>query len=200
MGTVKISPGNSKLGAIPSVSLPSVLTCRVCACQKKCYARKLERMRKSVAAAYAHNLSILQNDPDVYWREVEAAIMMSRFFRFHVSGDIPDMDYLIHMVDVSARNQHCQILCFTKKYELVNEHIERHAPLPNNLHMIFSGWVGLEMVNPFSLPEAHVRYRDGSTTAAPGAMDCGGNCTECAVTDGGCWSLKTGEQVVFKEH
>lgn len=200
MGTVKISPGNSKLGAIPSVSLPSVLTCRVCACQKKCYARKLERMRKSVAAAYAHNLSILQNDPDVYWREVEAAIMMSRFFRFHVSGDIPDMDYLIQMVDVSARNQHCQILCFTKKYELVNEHIEKHGPLPNNLHMIFSGWVGLDMVNPFSLPEAHVRYRDGSTTAAPGAKDCGGNCTECAVTDGGCWSLKTGEQVVFKEH
>ena len=157
-------------------------------------------MRKSVAAAYAHNLSILQNDPDVYWREVEAAIMMSRFFRFHVSGDIPDMDYLIHMVDVSARNQHCQILCFTKKYELVNEHIEKHGPLPNNLHMIFSGWVGLDMVNPFSLPEAHVRYRDGSTTASPGAKDCGGNCTECAVTDGGCWSLKTGEQVVFKEH
>lgn len=200
MGTVKISPGNSKLGAIPSVSLPSVLTCRVCACQKKCYARKLERMRKSVAAAYAHNLNILQNDPDVYWREVEASIMMSRFFRFHVSGDIPDMDYLTHMVDVSARNQHCQILCFTKKYELVNEHIEKHGPLPNNLHMVFSGWVGLEMVNPFSLPEAHVRYRDGSTTAAPGATDCGGNCTECAVTDGGCWSLKAGEQVVFKEH
>lgn len=200
MGTVKISPGNSKLGAIPSVSLPSVLTCRVCACQKKCYARKLERIRKSVAAAYAHNLNILQNDPDVYWREVEAAIMMSRFFRFHVSGDIPDMDYLIHMVDVSERNQHCQILCFTKKYELVNEFIEKHGPLPNNLHMVFSGWVGLEMVNPFSLPEAHVRYRDGSTTAALGATDCGGNCTECAVTDGGCWSLKAGEQVVFKEH
>lgn len=157
-------------------------------------------MRKSVAAAYAHNLNILQNDPDVYWREVEAAIMMSRFFRFHVSGDIPDMDYLVHMVDVSARNQHCQILCFTKKYELVNEHIEKHGPLPNNLHMVFSGWVGLKMVNPFSLPEAHVRYRDGSMTAAPGATDCGGNCTECAVTDGGCWSLKAGEQVVFKEH
>ncbi len=200
MGTVKISPGNSKLGAIPSVSLPSVLTCRGCACQKKCYARKLERARKNVAAAYAHNLSVLRNDPDIYWREVEAAIMMSRFFRFHVSGDIPDMDYLIHMVDVSARNQHCQILCFTKKYELVNGYIERHGPLPNNLHMIFSGWVGLEMVNPFSLPEAHIRYRDGSTTAAPGAVDCGGNCTECAVIDGGCWSLKTGEQVVFEEH
>lgn len=200
LGTVKISPGNSKLGAIPSVSLPSGLTCRACACQKKCYAGRLERMRKNVAEAYAHNLNILRNDPDVYWREIEAAIMMSHFFRFHVSGDIPDMDYLTHMIDVSARNPHCQVLCFTKKYELVNEHIMRRGHLPNNLHMIFSGWVGLDMVNPFSLPEAHVRYRDGSTTAAPGAIDCGGNCTECALTDGGCWSLQTGEQVVFLEH
>ena len=200
MGTVKISPGNSKLGAIPSVSLPSVLTCRVCACQKKCYARKLERIRKSVAAAYAHNLNILQNDPDVYWREVEAAIMMSRFFRFHVSGDIPDADYLRNMVGVAQRNQHCQVLCFTKKYEIVNDYISEHGALPDNLHMIFSGWVGLEMVNPFSLPEAHVMYRDGSTTAKPGATACGGNCSECALTDGGCWTLKHGEQVVFNEH
>ena len=126
--------------------------------------------------------------------------MMSRFFRFHVSGDIPNMDYLVHMVDISERNPHCQVLCFTKKYELVNAHIVEHGPLPNNLHMIFSGWVGLEMVNPFSLPEAHVRYRDGSTTALPGAKNCSGNCTECAITDGGCWSLKAGEHVVFKEH
>lgn len=200
MRTVKISPGNSKLGAIPSVSLPSVITCRACACQKKCYARKLERLRKSVAAAYAHNLTVLNNDPDTYWREIETAVMLSRFFRFHVSGDIPDKDYLAHMIDVTARNQHCQILCFTKKYELVNEHISKYGFLPDNLHMIFSGWVGLEMVNPFSLPEAHVRYRDGSTTAASGAIICGGNCTECAVTSEGCWSLKAGEQVVFNEH
>lgn len=202
MGTVKISPGNSKLGAIPSVSLPSVLTCRVCACQKKCYARKLERIRKSVAAAYAHNLNILQNDPDVYWREVEAAIMMSRFFRFHVSGDIPNAEYFRRMVEAAARNKHCEILCFTKKYEIVNEYLTSHGQdsLPENLHMVFSAWVGLEMVNPFSLPEAHVRYRDGTTTASEDARECGGNCTECAVTDGGCWTLKSGEQVVFNEH
>lgn len=56
------------------------------------------------------------------------------------------------------------------------------------------------MDNPFRLPEAHVRYRDGSTTARDDALDCGGNCTECALTDGGCWTLRTGEQVVFNEH
>ena len=200
MGAVKISKGNSKLGAIPSVSLPSIKTCRNCACQEKCYAQKLERLRPAVRNAYQHNLEVWIKDPETYWREVEASIMMSRFFRFHVSGDIPSFKYLINMVEIARRQPHCEILCFTKKYNLVNEFIEQGGELPGNLHMIFSGWVGLEMANPFSLPEAHVRYRDGSTTARDGAVECGGNCTECALTEGGCWNLQKGQQVVFNEH
>ena len=200
MGTVKISKGNSKLGAIPSVSLPSIKTCRNCACQEKCYAQKLERLRPAVRNAYQHNLEVWLKDPETYWREVEASIMMSRFFRFHVSGDIPSFKYLINMVEIARRQPHCEILCFTKKYNLVNELIEQGGELPGNLHMIFSGWVGLEMANPFSLPEAHVRYRDGSTTARDDAIECGGNCTECALTEGGCWNLRKGQQVIFNEH
>ena len=197
---VSISPGNIKMGSIASVSLPSWITCRMCGCWAKCYGHKLELLRPNVADAYMKNLEILQKDPDTYWREVEAAIMVSRFFRFHVSGDIPDMDYLYKMVEVSSRNPHCEILCFTKKYELVNEFMDHGGVIPGNLHMIFSGWTGLEMVNPYSFPEAHVRYRDGSTTARDDALPCGGNCTECAKTDGGCWVLKPGQQVVFNEH
>ena len=200
MGTVKISKGNSKLGAIPSVSLPSIKTCRNCACQEKCYAQKLERLRPSVKNAYEHNLGVLLSDPTTYWREVEASVMMSRFFRFHVSGDIPNAAYLENMVAVAGRNAHCEILCFTKRYEMVNEFIQKNGELPSNLHMIFSGWVGLDMANPFSLPEAHVRYRDGSTTAREDAIECGGNCTECALTEGGCWNLQKGQQVIFNEH
>ena len=200
MGTVKISKGNSKLGAIPSVSLPSIKTCRNCACQEKCYAQKLERLRPSVKNAYEHNLGVLLSDPTTYWREVEASVMMSRFFRFHVSGDIPNAAYLENMAAVAGRNAHCEILCFTKRYEMVNEFIQKNGELPGNLHMIFSGWVGLDMANPFSLPEAHVRYRDGYTTAREDAIECGGNCTECALTEGGCWNLQKGQQVVFNEH
>lgn len=200
MSTVKISKGNSKLGAIPSVSLPSIKTCRQCACREKCYAQKLERLRPAVRNAYQHNLEVLLKEPETYWREVEASVMMSRFFRFHVSGDIPTQEYLENMVAVSGRNSHCEILCFTKRYEMVNEFIEKNGELPSNLHMIFSGWIGLDMVNPFSLPEAHVRYRDGSTTAREDAIECSGNCTECALTEGGCWNLQKGQQVVFNEH
>lgn len=223
MSFIKISPGNTKLGAIPSVSLPAVLTCRTCDCQKKCYAKRLENLRPAVRKAYQNNLDVLQDDPGTYWREVEAAIMLSRFFRFHVSGDIPDKDYFEHMVEVAKRNPHCEILCFTKKFEIVNEYISEEylagirgttihptlcnmyenvvrAVIPDNLHIIFSAWVGLDSVNPFSLPVAHVRYRDGTTTASDNALECGGNCSDCAVTEGGCWSLKGGEEVVFNEH
>ena len=200
MSTVKISQGNSKLGQIPSVSLPAVETCRECECSKKCYARRLERLRPSVRNAYRHNLEVLKNEPETFWREVEASIMMSRFFRFHVSGDIPTEDYLENMVTVAARNSHCEILCFTKRYETVNDFIRKNGRLPGNLHMVFSGWVGLDMVNPFLLPEAHVRYKNGSTTARGDAIECRGNCTECATTDAGCWNLQKGQQVVFNEH
>lgn len=197
---VSISRGNEKMGVIQSVSLPSGITCRPCACIEKCYARRIERLRKSVRRAYQNNYHILLTEPEVYWREVEAAIMLSRYFRFHVSGDIPNADYLLQMVQIAGRNGHCQILCFTKRYELINAYLSGGGIFPNNLHIVFSAWAGLSMVNPFSLPEAHVRYRNGSTTAAKTAHECGGNCTECAITDDGCWVLKNGEQVVFNEH
>lgn len=198
---VKISSGNSKMGTIPSVSLPAGVTCRQdCECSKKCYAKRLERRRPSVHQAYQHNYDLMTRDANTYWREVEASIMMSRFFRFHVSGDIPDAGYFEHMVDIARTNPHCEILCFTKKYDIVNSHISIVGKLPNNFHVIFSSWRNLDMVNPHNLPEAHVHYKDGSTTARSDAKLCGGNCTECAITDGGCWNLRDGEQVVFNEH
>lgn len=197
---VKISNGNSKMGKIPSVSLPAGLTCRCdCECNKKCYAKRLERLRPAVRKAYQSNYDLLINNPETYWREVEASIMMSRFFRFHVSGDITDESYLVHMIEIATRNPHCEILCFTKRYEIVNKVLLEWVK-PENLHLILSGWKGLDMFNPFDLPEAHVRYKDGTTTAREDAIECTGNCARCAITDGGCWTLQRGEQVVFNEH
>jgi hypothetical protein len=128
--------------------------------------------------------------------------MTSRFFRFHVSGDIVDDVYFDRMVDAASRNRHCEIVCFTKQYEIVNSYLENSGGLlPGNIHIIFSAWPDLKMANRFSLPEAHVRFRDGSTTARPDAMECSGNCSVCATMEqGGCWGLKQGEQVVINEH
>lgn len=199
---IKVSPGNIKMGAIPSVSLPAGVTCRKnCLCWTKCYAHKIERLRKNVREAYESNYRLLMEDPDTYWREVNATVMLNRYFRFHVSGDIVDMDYLVNMVKVAKDNPHCQILCFTKQYELVNEYLDNNEEgFPSNLHIIFSVWDGMECPNPHNLPEAHVRYRDGHTTARDDAYECGGNCTDCAVVECGCWVLENGEQIIFNEH
>lgn len=198
---VHISPGNKKMGAIPSVSLPAGETCRRDApCFPDCYARRLEAFRTTVHDSYTENLVILKTDPDTFWREVEASIMMSRYFRFHVSGDIPDEDYLLHMIRIAERNPHCEILCFTKRYDFANRLYEMLGKFPANLHLIFSAWRGLAMENPHGFPEAHIRYKDGTTTAGEGVVQCSGNCTECAKNEGGCWHLTWGDQLVIKEH
>lgn len=201
---ISVSRGNSKMGAVPSLSLPPVKTCSpeaVKFCGKKCYVKRyVMRRQKTVGAAYERNLYILQNDPEKFWREVNGAVAMATHFRFGVSGDIPDMAYLLGMFATAQHNPHCQILCFTKQYKIVNTHLSRFCTLPDNLHIIFSAWKGLPMDNPYNLPEAHVFYRDGTTTAKDGARYCSGNCYECAMTNANCWSLKQGEQIIFKEH
>ena len=199
---VSISKGNSKMGAVQSVSLPPFKTCSPAACKlcgKKCYVRRIIARRKTVREAYERNLLILRTDPEKFWREVSAAIAMTTHFRFGVSGDIADIDYLTHMVELARKHKHCELLCFTKQFDIVNEFLKTHR-LPKNLHLIFSAWKGLEMDNHYNLPEAHVLYRDGTTTAKDGAKWCSGNCFECAVDNSNCWSLQKGEQIIFKEH
>lgn len=198
---VCISKGNSKMGAIPSVSLPAVISCRKnCECAKECYALKLERIWKNVKASYYRNWEILQENPEEYWRQVREAVGKNRFFRFHVSGDIPDYAYLAEMVETAIQNPSCQILAFTKRYEIVNRFIDEGGEIPENLHIIFSGWRNLKMDNPYNLPEAHVRFKDGFCEAKQEAVECYGNCTECSVAGCGCWKLGLGEQVVFNQH
>jgi hypothetical protein len=191
------------MGQIASVSLPPIITCSKEACKhcgKKCYALKIARLRpKTVGAAYQRNLDILKTNPDQFWREIEAALMVNRFFRFGVSGDIYDKDYLTKMCELAERNKHCQIICFTKQFAIVNEYLSEHK-LPDNLHLIFSAWRGMTMNNPYNLPEAHVIYKDGYTTAKDGARFCSGNCFTCAITNDNCWSIKNGEQILLKEH
>lgn len=200
---VSFSRGNDKMGAIPSVSLPPIITCSPSACKfcgKKCYAKKICRLRESVRNAYQRNLDLVKSDPYSYWSQINGFIAGQRFFRFNVSGDLLDYDYLINVVECAKNNKHCEILCFTKKFELCNRYLDEHKKFPKNLHILFSGWVGLPMDNPYRLPEAHVMLRNGETSASDGAVFCSGNCYECGTSNRGCWAMKKGQEVIFKEH
>lgn len=199
MEKISISNGNVKMGKIPSVSLPPVVTCaKNCTCAKKCYAMKLCRIYKNVREAYSRNLDILTRDPSQYWEQIKDVLHVSRFFRFHVSGDIPDYEYFENMVFCATWYSHCEILVFTKKYEIINTYLEKWGKLPSNLHVIFSEWDGMFMPNPHNMPVAHVIFK-GQTPANDWKI-CEGNCMECAKNGVNCWTLGRGEHIAFYEH
>lgn len=195
---ISISNGNRKMGAVPSVSLPPVITCASgCKCAEKCYAAKLCRFRSTVRAAYQRNFDALKADMGGYFAQVKAAAVVTRFFRFHVSGDIPDLNYLDRMVKLAEELPGTKFLAFTKRYRLVNNFLQ-WSQLPANLQIVFSEWPGMAMDNPHNLPVAHVIFK-GETPADEWKI-CGGNCAECGACGVGCWELRHGEHIAFYEH
>lgn len=196
---VTISKGNIKMGEIKSVSLPPIMTCAEnCTCAKKCYAARMYRRYKNVKDSYNRNFEIFNNNPNEYWEQVNDALCTSRFFRFHVSGDIPTYDYLLGMVNAAKNNPHCDILVFTKRYSFVNKMLDNGVEIPKNLHILFSEWSGMHMENPHNLPVAHVIFK-GEEPKANWNI-CNGNCLECAKKGQNCWTLENGEHVAFYEH
>lgn len=71
---VKISEGNNKLGAIPSVSLIPVMDCGNCAiCAKSCYDLRNDMIYKEVIKTRAINSAILHEDPERYFKEIDGS-------------------------------------------------------------------------------------------------------------------------------
>lgn len=202
---VSISSGNTKMGKVASVSLLPILTCPGrCngTCGDKCYAKKLALLRPTVARAYARNTMVARLAPHAFFKAVRSAMMKAEYFRFHVSGDLPSARYLHEVINACKVAPHCQVLMFTKRYELVNKYIWDGGSLPKNLHCLFSGWTNLfptgSGFNPYNLPETTVYAKDEDIR--PEWTLCGGNCLDCAIHDGGCWAAKPGETIAFKIH
>ena len=191
---VRISEGNVKTGEIASVSLPPKVTCPACPCWSKCYADKLQQFRKEVKAAWQGNLDVLSRDRDLYFYSIEQYLASKQpdFFRFHVSGDFPDQDYLDRVIQLSRDyNDGCNFLAFTKRFGF------HYRDLPSNLSIVFSAWPGATMPDRRkNLPIAWVQ--DGTETRIPNdAIQCPGNCETCGL----CWKLKdVGHDVWFKIH
>ncbi len=196
---ITISTGNKKMGAVASVSTLPFFTCPDrCkgTCAKECYAAKIANLYPSVLKSYANNTALALYKPALFWDDIEKAVAGFRFFRFHVSGDIINRNYFDHMVKVAVKNPHCEILAFTKRYEIVNAWIRESGPLPENLHILFSGWENMRPVNPYKLPETNVY----ETEPAENWLLCGGNCFECGCRGVGCWQARKGDIIAFKKH
>jgi len=197
---VSISTGNSKMGNIPSVSMTPIKSCSNCSsCAGKCYADKLCRIYPSVKAAYDRNYEMAVNYRVEYFAQIQAAAILSGFFRWHVSGDILDADYLDRMCKVSRNCKNTKFLVFTKNYETVNRYFMAGYKKPRNLQIIFSlPFDGSPIENPLNFPTAAVILK--GSQPQKNYKICGGNCAECASCGIGCWELKKNETIAFYEH
>lgn len=199
---VSFSKGNAKLGSIPSVSLLPIIDCGNCGkCKSSCYDLRNDFIYKQTLHARCVNSAILHHRPDYYFAAIDAYLELNfpRAFRWHIGGDIKDEEYLYNMCQIAKKYTNIKFLCFTKMFNLVNEFISKHGSLPENLKLIFSGWLGLDMPNPHNLPTAHPIFSHG-TSAPDGTKLCTGNCATCLKDNKLCWNLKKGEAVGFIAH
>lgn len=164
--SVKFSKTNSKLGAIPSVNLPPITTCRKgCPCAKDCYARKGNFRFKNVQESLRGNLNEYISNPDGFFEqilnEVNNGIVSYNYFRFHAAGDIVDDYYFKKMVEVASKRPFTKFLAFTKKFEIVNAYMQTVGAIPPNLRIVFSAWGDSFVVdNPYNFPVAYVRLNN----------------------------------------
>ena len=203
--SIQISSGNSKLGAIMNISLPPVVTCHNCSsCKNYCYAVRTYNRFTGTAESWNANYLLYLTDPVTYFEEISAAVKTQRFFRWHVSGDIVDLNYLYGMIRVALDNRKCEFLAFTKAYQIVNAAIAAGAVIPDNLHLLFSASPGVDMPNPARVPECHINFADPALNTYHGGAEyvyhCSGNCTECAANGCGCFFLKNGDVTIIDQH
>ena len=195
----KVSNTNSKLGGqIYSINLPPVVTCRSDApCFKGCYACKGNWLFPNVKNSLQHNLEAYKSNPTLFFESVAAQTALVRFCRWHSSGDIVDMQYFEGMCKVARKNKGTHYLCFTKKYEIVNEFLSKGKRIPKNLSIVFSAWSNWIPENPYNLPMTYVYGKEFNNELIPkDAIPCGGKCENCQA----CWTLKKGQHVYFLKH
>lgn len=200
---VKLMEGNRKTGvACFTVSLIPIADCANCAgCKHDCYDLRNVCFQKSVQNSRAVNSAIHKYDMARFWNEIDIQIKANFVtqLRINVGGDLTDDDFA-YVADLGKANPRTDILFFTKNYDGINKFLDGNE-FPFNVHPIMSAWVGTEMKNPHNLPESHVLWDDGTTTAPEfGAYYCSGNCTECHFEGKGCWTLEKGSHVIFKAH
>lgn len=152
----------------------------------------------------ARNSAIHKADRPRYWKEIEEQVVSNdvHILRINVGGDVDFVD-MCYINQMAGRQPQCVFQFFTKNDEALNAFIEANGDFHSNVVKLLSAWPGMELNNPYNIPESHLIWEDGYTTLPEYARHiayCGGNCSECHLQHEGCPKLKRSETVEDKEY
>ncbi len=184
---------NDKIGSVTNTSFPPVTTCIPEApCIGDCYALKTYKFRPSVRHAYTKNINLYYDSSEHYFWLLSAYLQKSRprFFRYFVSGDIPNQAYLNGMIEIAGMYRETSFLAFTKRFELDYTYVRKQS----NLQVVFSTWPGWNEIVA-NLPMSIVRF-DSKEDIPKKSIVCSGKCDKCY----SCWHLTTEQSVIFDIH
>jgi hypothetical protein len=190
-----ISCGNTKLGAIPNVSLVPGKDCGDVPCKATCYALKAWRQYPEVRKSWQGNSRTARTNPTMFFAAVREYLARKapRFFRWHVAGDFLDQAYADEVASIAREFPTVKFLAFTKRHDL------DFRFTPGNLVVVFSFWPGWGDIKAARACGARIAWmQDGTEDRVPSnAMECPGNCESCGL----CWNLPSLERdVVFHKH
>lgn len=181
-----ISQGDRKIGRTRNVSQAPWYTCGNCKhCLWHCYDIKACLRLPAVLRARALNTALAIRDRERYFAEIARAVTGQRGFRWHQGGEIPDYDYLLHMIAVAEGEPDCRQWGYSHRHDLVNRYVDEHGALPENLVIMYS-YEGAEPAedNPHGLPE--FRCIDPGDEPPADMFQCPGDCSWCLEHGRGC--------------
>ena len=189
--TLHISRSNSKVDC-PNISLPPILTCpKNMECAEYCYDLNSMRQYPQVSKARMENLELWNTDPTSFEAQLIDHLRKRHnqdFFRFHVGGDIPSIDYLLMMERVAWAFPATRFLAYTKTHYRANQ---------PNLTLIKSNQLDDHTLDPHR-PTALIERRPNTIpTPSHAFLRCPGKCGPCGHH---CWSMVEGEAVIFHLH
>ena len=190
--TVALSYGNRKVGKCLNVSLAPIVTCGNCGfCKAFCYDVKACLQYENVRKARAKNTALFQFSREEFfsqlWKKM-ANKRTNKFLRFHVSGEIVDINHFEYMIKTAEMFPEFKIWTYTKMYWIVNEYIRLHGGnkncIPSNFSVMYSEWKGLPIDNPYNMPVFRCIYPEEEIPND--CMECPGNCDICKASGMGC--------------
>lgn len=196
---VHLSTGNEKIGATVNVSLLPIITCGNCGnCCGHCYDIKACLRFPAALEARAINTAIMMRDRARYFREIWEAMRSKRrpgCFRFHVGGEIPDVEYLAMMAETARLFPDWKVWSYTHMHSTAFDYIFAGGSFPENFHLMLSVDDGGAIFNPYGLPTFEC-IPVGAPVPA-GRLLCPGDCQKCLRNGLGC---PAGQSAVVYEH